>query len=132
MASTVSMQSNKASASTPLVTSKSFTFGHPNSPRQETLVDEFVRRLDEVLPWDQAAVDTIPAMGKFSHERAAQFAEVRSAAARKAADLPAVHAQRDALAVQIASSIEAVNPQGAVELRQASPHWPTHTFGKAF
>ena len=32
---------------------------------------------------------------------------------------------------QIASSIEAVNPQGAVELRQASPHWLRPTFGKA-
>ena len=32
---------------------------------------------------------------------------------------------------QIALSIEATNPQGAMELRQASPHWLRHTFGKA-
>jgi hypothetical protein len=27
------------------------------SPKHKTLVDEFVKRLNEVLPWDQAAVD---------------------------------------------------------------------------
>lgn len=32
---------------------------------------------------------------------------------------------------QVASSIEDVNPVGATELRQASPHWLRHTFGKA-
>jgi len=31
--------------------------GKKASPRHKTLVDEFVKRLDEVLPWDQNAVD---------------------------------------------------------------------------
>lgn len=31
--------------------------GKKASPRHKTLVDEFVRRLDAVLPWDQRAVD---------------------------------------------------------------------------
>ena len=31
--------------------------GKKASPKHQTLVDEFVKRLDEVLPWDQAAVD---------------------------------------------------------------------------
>lgn len=32
--------------------------GKKASPKHKTLVDEFVKRLDEILPWDQAAVDT--------------------------------------------------------------------------
>ena len=31
--------------------------GKKASPKHKMLVDEFVKRLDEVLPWDQAAVD---------------------------------------------------------------------------
>lgn len=31
--------------------------GKKVSPKHKTLVDEFVKRLDEVLPWGQAAVD---------------------------------------------------------------------------
>lgn len=31
--------------------------GKKASPKHKTLVDEFVKRLDEVSPWDQAAVD---------------------------------------------------------------------------
>ena len=31
--------------------------GKKASPKHKTLVDEFVKRLDEVLPWDLAAVD---------------------------------------------------------------------------
>lgn len=31
--------------------------GKKASPKHKTLVDEFVKRLDAVLPWDQAAVD---------------------------------------------------------------------------
>lgn len=31
--------------------------GKKASPRHEKLVDEFVSRLDQVLPWDQGAVD---------------------------------------------------------------------------
>lgn len=31
--------------------------GKKASPKHKTLVDEFVKRLDEVLPWDQAGVD---------------------------------------------------------------------------
>ncbi|MET0266676.1 MAG: type II toxin-antitoxin system VapC family toxin [Duganella sp.] len=31
--------------------------GKKASPKHKMLVDEFVRRLDAVLPWDQAAVD---------------------------------------------------------------------------
>ena len=31
--------------------------GKKASSKHKTLVDEFVKRLDEVLPWDQAAVD---------------------------------------------------------------------------
>lgn len=31
--------------------------GKKASPKHKTLIDEFVKRLDEVLPWDQAAVD---------------------------------------------------------------------------
>jgi len=31
--------------------------GKKASARHKTLVDEFVKRLDEVLPWDQSAVD---------------------------------------------------------------------------
>ena len=31
--------------------------GKKASPKHKTLVDEFVKRLDEVLPWDQSAVD---------------------------------------------------------------------------
>lgn len=31
--------------------------GKKASPRHKMLVDEFVKRLDQVLPWDQAAVD---------------------------------------------------------------------------
>lgn len=31
--------------------------GKKASPKHKTLVDEFVKRLDEVLPWDQNAVD---------------------------------------------------------------------------
>lgn len=31
--------------------------GKKASPKHKTLVDEFVKRLDEVLPWDHAAVD---------------------------------------------------------------------------
>lgn len=32
--------------------------GKKASPKHEKLVDEFVSRLDQVLPWDQLAVDT--------------------------------------------------------------------------
>ena len=31
--------------------------GKKASPKHKTLIDELVKRLDEVLPWDQAAVD---------------------------------------------------------------------------
>ncbi len=31
--------------------------GKKPSPKHKTLADEFVKRLDEVLPWDRAAVD---------------------------------------------------------------------------
>lgn len=31
--------------------------GKKASPKHKTLIDEFVKRLDEVLPWDQSAVD---------------------------------------------------------------------------
>ena len=31
--------------------------GKKASPKHKTLVDEFVKRLDAVLPWDQSAVD---------------------------------------------------------------------------
>ncbi|MGS0742828.1 type II toxin-antitoxin system VapC family toxin [Glaciimonas sp. GG7] len=31
--------------------------GKKASPKHKTLVDEFVKRLDEILPWGQAAVD---------------------------------------------------------------------------
>jgi tRNA(fMet)-specific endonuclease VapC len=31
--------------------------GKKASPKHKTLVDEFVKRLDEVLPWDRSAVD---------------------------------------------------------------------------
>lgn len=31
--------------------------GKKASPRHKTLVDDFVRRLDEILPWDHRAVD---------------------------------------------------------------------------
>lgn len=31
--------------------------GKKASPKHKMLVDEFVKRLDEVLPWDQSAVD---------------------------------------------------------------------------
>lgn len=31
--------------------------GKKAAPKHKTLVDEFVKRLDEVLPWDQSAVD---------------------------------------------------------------------------
>lgn len=31
--------------------------GKKASPKHKTLIDEFVKRLDEVLPWDQAAID---------------------------------------------------------------------------
>ncbi len=31
--------------------------GKKASPRHELLVDEFVRRLDAILPWDKAAID---------------------------------------------------------------------------
>ena len=31
--------------------------GKKASPKHKTLIDEFVKRLDAVLPWDQAAVD---------------------------------------------------------------------------
>jgi len=31
--------------------------GKKASPRHKTLVDEFVTRLDEVLPWNRSAVD---------------------------------------------------------------------------
>ena len=31
--------------------------GKKASPKHKMLVDEFVKRLDEILPWDQAAVD---------------------------------------------------------------------------
>ncbi|MFG0339194.1 type II toxin-antitoxin system VapC family toxin [Pseudomonas sp. zjy_13] len=31
--------------------------GKKASPKHKTLVDEFVKRLDEILPWDQSAVD---------------------------------------------------------------------------
>ena len=36
--------------------------GKKASPKHKTLVDEFVKRLDEVLPWDQAAVDATVAV----------------------------------------------------------------------
>lgn len=32
--------------------------GKKASPKHKTLVNDFVKRLDEVLPWDQSAVDT--------------------------------------------------------------------------
>lgn len=31
--------------------------GKKASPKHKTLVDEFVKRLDAILPWDQAAVE---------------------------------------------------------------------------
>lgn len=31
--------------------------GKKASPKHKTLVDEFVKRLDQIVPWDQAAVD---------------------------------------------------------------------------
>ena len=31
--------------------------GKKASPKHAHLVDEFVRRIDQILPWDQAAVD---------------------------------------------------------------------------
>jgi tRNA(fMet)-specific endonuclease VapC len=31
--------------------------GKKASPKHKTLVDEFVKRLDEILPWDQNAID---------------------------------------------------------------------------
>lgn len=31
--------------------------GKKASPKHKTLIDEFVKRLDEVLPWDRVAVD---------------------------------------------------------------------------
>jgi len=31
--------------------------GKTTSPKRKILIDEFVKRLDEVLPWGQAAVD---------------------------------------------------------------------------
>jgi tRNA(fMet)-specific endonuclease VapC len=41
--------------------------GKKASPKHKTLIDEFVKRLDEVLPWDQAAVDaTIAVKSKLS------------------------------------------------------------------
>lgn len=33
--------------------------GKKASPKHKTLVDEFVKRLDAVLPWDQSAVDAM-------------------------------------------------------------------------
>lgn len=36
--------------------------GKKASPKHKTLVDEFVKRLDEVLPWCQAAVDATVAV----------------------------------------------------------------------
>lgn len=32
--------------------------GKKASPKHKTMVDEFVKRLDAILPWDHAAVDT--------------------------------------------------------------------------
>ncbi|TVQ29542.1 MAG: type II toxin-antitoxin system VapC family toxin [Wenzhouxiangella sp.] len=41
--------------------------GKKASPKHKTLVDEFVKRLDAVLAWDQRAVDaTVEVMGKLS------------------------------------------------------------------
>jgi len=41
--------------------------GKKASPKHKTLVDEFVKRLDEVLPWDQNAVDaTVEVKGKLT------------------------------------------------------------------
>jgi tRNA(fMet)-specific endonuclease VapC len=36
--------------------------GKKASPKHKTLVDEFVKRLDEVLPWGQSAVDATVAV----------------------------------------------------------------------
>lgn len=36
--------------------------GKKASPKHKTLIDEFVKRLDEVLPWGQAAVDATVAV----------------------------------------------------------------------
>lgn len=42
--------------------------GKKASPRYKILVDEFVKRLDEVLPWDQSAVDaTIEVKSELTH-----------------------------------------------------------------
>jgi tRNA(fMet)-specific endonuclease VapC len=38
--------------------------GRKASPKHNLLVDEFVKRLDAVLPWDQAAVDATVAIKK--------------------------------------------------------------------
>lgn len=41
--------------------------GKKASAKHKTLVDEFVKRLDEVLPWDQNAVDeTVEVKGKLT------------------------------------------------------------------
>lgn len=43
--------------------------GKKASPKHKTLVDEFVKRLDEVLPWGQSAVDaTVEVKGKLTKE----------------------------------------------------------------
>ena len=41
--------------------------GKKASPKHKTLVDEFVKRLDEVLPWDHAAVDATIAKIKLTN-----------------------------------------------------------------
>ena len=41
--------------------------GKKASPRHKVLVDEFIRRLDAILPWDQRAVDaTVEVMRKLA------------------------------------------------------------------
>ena len=41
--------------------------GKKASPRHKILVDEFIRRLNAILPWDQRAVDaTVEVMRKFA------------------------------------------------------------------
>jgi len=43
--------------------------GKKASPKHKMLVDEFVKRLDEILPWDQSAVDaTIKVKGTLTKE----------------------------------------------------------------
>ena len=53
-----SMQKNKIAVSAITYAEMLFgTIGKKASPRHRLLVDEFVKRLDAVLPWDKAAVD---------------------------------------------------------------------------